>query len=143
MAHRGSADIGNDESAPPLGFEESVVRGSTIGIVAAACLVIGFVAGFILRPAIAPAPASPAAAAGIAQPTEEEATEAVRRHRLFTGTVLSHATLKLGDCSPGGVGPGVMCMTQVVLDPTKPNATPQNRAIGFARVNGQWEVAVW
>ncbi|NUU49093.1 hypothetical protein HP438_19150 [Sphingomonas zeae] len=92
---------------------------------------------------LSPVAASPAAAAGVAQPTEEEATAAVRRHRLFTGTSLANATLKLGDCSPGGVGPGVTCMTQLVMDPTRPNATPQNRPIGFARVNGQWEVAVW
>jgi hypothetical protein len=79
----------------------------------------------------------------VAQPTEEEATAAVRRHRLFTGTSLERATLKLGDCSPGGVGPGVTCMTQLVMDPAKSGAAPQNRPIGFARVNGQWEVAVW
>lgn len=119
------------------------MKGSVIGIVAAGCLVVGFGAGFALRPALLPVAASPAAAAGVAKPTEAEATEAVRRHRLFTGTSLANATLKLGDCSPGGVGPGVTCMTQLVMDSTKPNATPQNRPIGFARVNGQWEVAVW
>ena len=68
---------------------------------------------------------------------------AVRRHRLFTGTSLANVTLKLGDCSPGGVGPGVTCMTQLTMDTTRANATPQNRPVGFARVNGQWEVAVW
>ncbi|MBX3482860.1 hypothetical protein [Phenylobacterium sp.] len=119
------------------------MKGSAIGIVGAACLLVGFGAGFALRPVISPVTASPAVAAGVAQPTEEEATAAVRRHRLFTGTSLSNATLKLGDCSPGGVGPGVTCMTQLVMDSTKPNAAPQNRPIGFARVNGQWEVAVW
>ncbi|RRY11315.1 hypothetical protein EGJ58_06515 [Brucella anthropi] len=62
-----------------------------------------------------------------------------RRHE---GT-RDRATLNLGDCSPGGVGPGVTCMTQLVMDPTKAGAAPQNRPIGFARVNGQWEVAVW
>src|SRR3546814_11870804 len=66
-----------------------------------------------LRPVIAPAGASAAAVAGVAQPTEEEAIAAVRRHRLFSGTSLANATLKLGDCSPGGVGPGVTCMTQL------------------------------
>ncbi|RKD74870.1 hypothetical protein [Rhizobium sp. WW_1] len=119
------------------------MKGSAIGIIGAVCLAIGFGAGFALRPVIAPVAASPAVAAGVAQPTEEEATAAVRRHRLFTGTSLANATLKLGDCSPGGVGPGVTCMTQIVLDSTKPNAAPQNRPIWFARVNGQWEVAVW
>ena len=43
----------------------------------------------------------------------------------------------------GGVGPGVTCMTQLTMDATRANATPQNRPVGFARVNGQWEVAVW
>ncbi|MGK6313653.1 hypothetical protein [Neorhizobium sp. DT-125] len=94
-------------------------------------------------PVIAPVAASPAVAAGVAQPSEDEASAAVRRHRLFTGTSLANATLKLGDCSPGGVGPDLTCMTQIVLDSTKPNAAPQNRPIGFARVDGQWEVAVW
>ncbi len=119
------------------------MKGSAIGIAAAGCLAVGFGAGFVLRPVIAPVAASPAVSAGVAQPTEEEATAAVRRHRLFTGTSLANATLKLGDCSPGGVGPGVTCMTQLVMDPAKPGAAAQNRPIGFARVNNQWEVAVW
>lgn len=124
------------------------MKGSAIGIIAAGCLAVGFGAGFALRPVIAPVSASPIAAlppvaAGVAQPTEEEATAAVRRHRRFTGTSLEHATLKLGDCSPGGIGPGVTCMTQLIMDPAKAGAAPQNRPIGFARVNGQWEVAVW
>ncbi len=79
----------------------------------------------------------------MARPSEEEATAAVWRYRRFTGTSLDGATLKLGDCSPGGVGPGVTCMTQLVMDPTKAGASRQNRPIGFAPVNGQWEVAVW
>jgi hypothetical protein len=82
------------------------MKGSAIGIIAAGCLAVGFGTGFILRPVIAPVSGPPAAAAGVAQPTEDEATAAVRRHRLFTGP-LTNATLKLGDCSPGGVGPGV------------------------------------
>lgn len=73
------------------------MKGSVIGMVAAGCLVVGFGAGFALRPVIA----------------------------------------------PGGVGPGVTCMTQLTMDTTRANATPQNRPVGFARVNGQWEVAVW
>ena len=123
------------------------MKGSAIGIIAAGCLAVGFGAGFVLRPVISPVAASPAAspamAAGVAQPSEEEATAAVRRYRRFTGTSLEHATLKLGDCSPGGVGPSVTCMTQLVMDPTKAGASRQNRPIGFAPVNGQWEVAVW
>ena len=124
------------------------MKASAIGIIAAGCLAIGFGAGFVLRPVISPvatmpAAASPAVAAGVAQPSEAEATAAVRRYRRFTGTSLERATLKLGDCSPGGVGPGVTCMTQLVMDPSKAGAAPQNRPIGFARVDGQWEVAVW
>lgn len=119
------------------------MKRSAVGIIGAGCLAIGFGAGFALRPFIIPIAVSPAVAAGVAQPTEEEATAAVRRHRLFTGTSLANTTLTLGDCSPGGVGPGVTCMTQIVMDSAKPNATPQNRPIGFAHVNGQWEVAVW
>src|SRR3546814_15378102 len=55
----------------------------SIGMVAGGCLVVGFGVGFALRPVIAPAGASAAAVAGVAQPTEEEATAAVRRHRLL------------------------------------------------------------
>lgn len=119
------------------------MKGSAIGMVAAGCLVVGFGAGFVARPMISPGGSSAAAVAGVAQPTEEEAIAAVRRHRHFTGTPLANATLKLGDCSPGGVGPGVTCMTQLTMDTTRANATPQNRPVGFARVNGQWEVALW
>jgi len=119
------------------------MTGSAIGMVAAGCLVVGFGAGFVVRPMIAPGGSSAGAVAGVAQPTEEEAIAAVRRHRLFTGTSLANATLKLGDCSPGGVGLGVTCMTQLKMDATRLNATPKNRPIGFARVNDQWEVAVW
>lgn len=118
------------------------MKASAVGIVAVVALAVGFRAGFGLRPILIPTTSS-AAVAGVAQPTEQEATDAVRRHKLFTGTSLANATLKLGDCSPGGVGPGVTCMTQLMMDPTRPNAAPQNRPIGFARVNGQWEVAVW
>lgn len=118
------------------------MKASAVGIVAVVALAVGFGAGFGLRPVLVTT-TSAAAVAGVAQPTEQEATDAVRRHKLFTGTSLANATLKLGDCSPGGVGPGVTCMTQLTMDPTRPNAAPQNRPIGFARVNGQWEVAVW
>ena len=120
------------------------MKGSVIGMVAAGCLVVGFGAGFVLRPVIAPGGgASAVAVAGVAQPTEEEAIAAVRRHRLFTGTSLANVTLKLGDCSPGGVGPCVTCMSQLRMDTTRGNARPVNRPVGFARVNGQWDVAVW
>src|SRR3546814_9095758 len=99
------------------------MKGSMIGMVAGGCLVVGFGVGFALRPVIAPAGASAAAVAGVAQPTEEEAIAAVRRHRLFSGTSLANATLKLGDFSPGAVGPGVKYVTQVTMDATKANAT--------------------
>lgn len=118
------------------------MKGQMVGVIVVIALVIGFGAGFGLRPVLLPAGTGDASAR-IAQPTEAEAIAAVRRHKLFTGTSLANATLTLGECSPSGVGPGVTCMTQLVMDTTKPNATPQNRPIGFARVNGQWEIAVW
>ena len=65
------------------------MKGSAIGILGAACLAVGFGAGFVLRPVISPVTASPAVAAGVAEPSEGEATAAVRRHRLFTGTLLA------------------------------------------------------
>ena len=65
------------------------MKGSAIGILGAACLAVGFGAGFVLRPVISPVTASPAVAAGVAEPSEGEATAAVRRHRLFTGTSLA------------------------------------------------------
>src|SRR3546814_15688385 len=94
------------------------MKGSMIGMVAAGCLVVGFGAGFAPRPVIAPSGASAAAVAGVAQPTEEEAIAAVRRHRLFTGTSRANATLKLGACPPGSCGTGVTCMTQLSLTTT-------------------------
>ncbi len=107
-------------------------------VIAFAALVIGFGAGFTLRPVLAPA----ATASGAAQPSEAEATAAVRRYR--TGfSNFPNATLTLGECSPGTVAPGVTCMTRIVLDSTAKGAVPQNRPIGFARVGGQWEVSLW
>src|SRR3546814_19483085 len=94
------------------------MKGSMIGMVAGGCLVVGFGVGFALRPVIAPAGASAAAVAGVAQPTAEEAIAAVRRHRLFRGTSLANATPKLGDCSPGSVGPGVTGLTPLQTDGT-------------------------
>jgi len=127
MAGGGLSDRGRARLTE-RGQGETDMKGSAIGMVAAGCLVVGFGAGFVARPMISPGGSSAAA---------------VRRHRLFSGTSLANATLKLGDCSPGGVGPGVTCMTQLTMDPTGAGATPQNRPVGFARVNGQWEVAIW
>jgi hypothetical protein len=118
------------------------MRSSQVIIVVVA-LVIGFAGGFVLRPVLAPSPApiasgSAAPPAGAAQPSEDEATAAVRRFRAGFQTY-TQATLTLGECSAGGDQPGVTCMTHVVL---RPGSMPQNRMIGFARVNGQWEVSV-
>src|SRR3546814_16674316 len=85
---------------------ETVMKGSMIGMVAGGCLVVGFGVGFALRPVIAPAGASAAAVAGVAQPTAEEALGAVRRHHLFSGTSLAPAHPTLGPGSPGRRGPG-------------------------------------
>ena len=67
------------------------MKGSAVGIIAVVTLAVGFGAGFGLRPVLVPV----TSATGLAQPTEQEATDAVRRHKLFTGTSLANATLKL------------------------------------------------
>lgn len=86
-----------------------------IGIIALVSLIVGFAAGFVLRPVLAPATTTTAVtAAGFAQPTEEETTAAVRRHKVGF-TTFSDATLTLGECSPGSIGPGVTCMTRITL----------------------------
>ena len=117
-------------------MSKSVVIG--IAIVA---LLVGFGAGFILRPSSS-AGSSPAVVAGFAQPTEMEATAAVRRHRVGIST-FPDATLTLGDCSPGTIAAGVSCMTKITLHPTRTGASVQTRSIGFARVDGLWEVSAW
>src|SRR3546814_16178794 len=106
------------------------MKGSMIGMVAGGCLVVGFGVGFALRPVIAPAGALAAAVAGVAQPTEEEAIAAVRRHRLFSGPSLVNATLKLVDCSPGGVGAGPPCMPHLTMDSPQAQATTPARKDG-------------
>ena len=73
------------------------------------------------------------------RPTNEEATAAIRRHKVSLGT-FPRATAVLGDCSPSKLTPGVACLTQVVL---QPGSAPQTRTVSFARLNGQWEVALW
>ena len=74
-----------------------------------------------------------------ARPTNEEATGAVRRHKVGFVT-FTEATAVLGDCSPSKLTPGVACLTQVVL---QHGSAPQTRTVSFARLNGQWEVALW
>lgn len=115
-------------------------RGIVIGI-AIIALLIGFGSGFILRPSLSEG-SSPALSDSFAQPTEMEATAAVRRHRVGIST-FPDATLTLGDCSPGTVAAGVSCMTKITLHPTRTGASAQTRSIGFARVDGQWEVSAW
>lgn len=109
-------------------------------LIAIIAMIIIVAAGFLLRPMISPSGKSPtvgATSAPSAQPSEEEATAAVRRHKVGFNTY-TDATLKLGECSASG--PGVSCMAQVVL---RPGSAQQNRAIGFARVGNQWEVSLW
>ena len=111
-----------------------------------AALLIGFGAGFAVhptRPSNCPAiAATPVAQSTMMQPTVAQATAAVRRHRVGFATY-PDATLTLGECAPGTIAPGVSCMTRIILDPGAKGATPQDRAIGFARVAGQWEVSLW
>ncbi len=77
-----------------------------------------------------------------AQPTDAEATAAARRHKDFFGSY-PNAVVKLGECSTNGSGPGTMCMVALTIDGTKPKAKPISRPMGFARLNGQWEVSIW
>lgn len=109
--------------------------------IAIIALIIIVAAGFLLRPTISPSGKLPvvvgATSTPSAQPTEEEATAAVRRHKVGFNTY-TDATLKLGECSASG--PGVSCMAQAVL---RPGSAQQNRTIGFARVGNQWEVSLW
>lgn len=120
------------------------MKQSQVIIIAIVALVIGFAGGFVLRPVVAPNASSrdaamkplPALSRG-EQPSEAEATAAVRRYRAGFQTY-PQASLTLGECSSDDP-PGVSCMTTVVL---RPGASPQNRAVGFARVHGRWEVSV-
>lgn len=120
------------------------MKQSQVIIIVIVALVIGFAGGFAVRPVLAPTAPSSAVAApsapppSAAQPSEEEATAAVRRFRAGFQTY-TQATLTLGECAGAGAEPGVTCMTLVTL---RPGSSPQNRTIGFARVNGQWEVSV-
>jgi len=109
-------------------------------LIAMAALIIIAAAGFLLRPMISSSGKPPvvgATSTPVIQPTEEEATAAVRRHKVGFDAY-TDATLKLGECSASG--PGVSCMAQVVL---RPGSAQQNRTIGFARVGDQWEVSLW
>lgn len=125
------------------------MKRSLVALIAAVSLLIGFGAGIALQPALIGQQADSESTGGAPQPslrsdqpTEAEATEAVRRHRVgFTS--YPEATLTLGDCSPGGLAPGVTCAARVVLNPDRAGATAQTRSIGFARIEGQWEVSLW
>ncbi|WP_217430270.1 hypothetical protein [Sphingomonas bacterium] len=97
-------------------------------------LVTGFGAGYWFHRT--PGTSAPSV---LIQPTEDEATAAVRRHKVGFMT-FPEATLILGDCAPATLTAGVNCMTQMVL---QKGSSPQNRSVGFARVNGQWEVSLW
>ena len=77
--------------------------------------------------------------AELARPTNEEATAAIRRHKVGFVT-FTEATAAIGDCSPSKLTPGVACLTQVVL---QRGSAPQTRTVSFARLNGRWEVALW
>lgn len=125
------------------------MKPSLVALIAAVSLLIGFGAGIALQPVLKgqrggheETGSAPQPSLRSDQPTQAEATEAVRRHRVgFTS--YPEATLTLGDCSTGGLAPGVTCAERVVLNPDRPNASAQNRSIGFARIDGRWEVSLW
>lgn len=106
----------------------------TLAAIVAVSLAVGFGAGYSLHSV----PAA-SASSGLVQPSEAEATAAVRRHKVGFMT-FPEATVTLGDCAPGTMTAGVTCMTQVVL---AKGSAPQNRSVSFAHVNGEWEVALW
>lgn len=125
------------------------MKRSLVALITAVSLLIGFGAGIALQPALIGQRAAQEETGGAPQPslrpdqpTEAEATEAVRRHRVGV-TSYREATVTLGDCSPAGLAPGVTCAARVVLNPDRPNASAQTRSIGFARIDGQWEVSLW
>ena len=62
------------EFAVPGEKEAGERKGSASGIIAAGCLAVGFGAGFVLRPVVAAVAASPAVAAGVVRPTEDDPT---------------------------------------------------------------------
>jgi len=113
--------------------------GSSAAIVVVA-LAAGLGGGHDLWPRIN-ASAPPPMAGEEPQPTDAEATAAVRRHKDFFGTY-ANAEVKLGDCSANHDGPGTVWMTALTMDATKPKAQPVKRPMGFARLNGQWEVSI-
>jgi hypothetical protein len=99
-------------------------------------LALGLVAGFMLRPVLLPV-----GAVGIDRPTDAEATAALRANpKLFNEFSKKHmyeqTTLKLGDCSPGTLLPGIVCFAEL-KDQTQPSRT---RSIGFARMDGKWHM---
>lgn len=125
------------------------MKRSLVALIAAISSLIGFGAGLALQPVLIGQSAEQEGTGGASQlsprsdqPTEAEATEAVRRHRVGFKSY-PDATLTLGDCSTGGLAPGVTCAARVVLNPDRPNASAQTRSIGFARIEGQWEVSLW
>ena len=74
-----------------------------------------------------------------ARPTNEEATAAIRRHKVGFVT-FTEATAVLGNCLPSKLTPGVAGLTQDVL---QRGSAPQTRTVSFAQLNGRWEVALW
>lgn len=125
------------------------MKRNIVVLIGSGALAAGFCIGLVSRPILFPAPVEdrtaasvPAPPLGVDQPTQEEATQAVRRHRVGYNSY-PQATLILGECSPGGLAPGVTCAARVVLKPDRAGATAQTRSIGFARIEGQWEVSLW
>ena len=105
---------------------------------AAGALVVGFVLGYITRPAIAPAipGSSSIVATSSSQPTDAEATAAFRRMKTDPLFRTPEAMVTLSECGPSKIQSGIECAATIV---DKPGDRPRNKMLGFARFNGQWE----
>ena len=104
--------------------------------------VVAFGGGFVLRPILLPPDTATASvpvavpAAAMAIPTQAQALEAIKRRM----TLFPELAASLGDCTPGSAGPGVMCLMNIK---NTARDIPNPRPVGFARVDGRWEVSVW
>ena len=76
-------------------------------------------------------------------PSNEDATAAVRAAVNFmfgSSPTYPEASVKVGDCSPSSIFPGVMCLVELT---PRPSAKPEIKTVGFARLNGSWHSTSW
>jgi len=106
-------------------------------VIAAAALLLGFVAGFVARPLFAPVGSAPLpTTASSAELSENDAQAAVRRFGRDASTRLPLAVMQLGACEPSKIAAGLECAVTLV---PRPGAAPQRKQIGFAKFGERWE----